>query len=56
MGEDPSPAPAAFYFDLASPLAYLAAEQVLQLLPGPAEWRGVLAAELPGAVPRRAPK
>jgi 2-hydroxychromene-2-carboxylate isomerase len=40
---------AAFYFDLASPLAYLAAERVLQLLPGPAEWRPVLARELPGA-------
>jgi 2-hydroxychromene-2-carboxylate isomerase len=49
VGEDPSPAPAAFYFDLASPLAYLAAEQVLHRLPGPAEWRGVLAAELPSA-------
>jgi 2-hydroxychromene-2-carboxylate isomerase len=40
-----SPA-AAFYFDLASPLAYLAAERVLHVLPGPAEWRPVLAAEL----------
>jgi 2-hydroxychromene-2-carboxylate isomerase len=40
---------AAFYFDLASPLAYLAAEQVLTVLPGPAEWRPVLARELPGA-------
>jgi 2-hydroxychromene-2-carboxylate isomerase len=51
VGEDPSPAAAAFYFDLSSPLAYLAAERVLQALPGPAEWRGVLAAELPGAEP-----
>jgi 2-hydroxychromene-2-carboxylate isomerase len=42
-------APAAFYFDLASPLAYLAAEQVLQVLPGPAEWQPVLARELGGA-------
>jgi 2-hydroxychromene-2-carboxylate isomerase len=42
-------APATFYFDLASPLAYLAAEQVLQVLPGPAEWQPVLARELPGA-------
>ncbi len=41
--------PAAFYFDLASPLAYLAAERVLQVLPPPAEWRPVLARELPGA-------
>ena len=40
---------AAFYFDLASPLAYLAAERVLHALPGPAEWRPVLARELAGA-------
>ena len=40
------PTPAAFYFDLASPLAYLAAERVLHVLPGPAEWRPVLAREL----------
>jgi 2-hydroxychromene-2-carboxylate isomerase len=39
-------APASFYFDLASPLAYLAAERVLHTLPGPAEWQPVLAAEL----------
>ena len=39
---------AAFYFDLASPLAYLAAERVLHELPGPAEWRPVLARELAG--------
>jgi len=39
---------AAFYFDLASPLAYLAAERVLHVLPGPAEWQPVLARELPG--------
>jgi 2-hydroxychromene-2-carboxylate isomerase len=38
--------PAAFYFDLASPLAYLAAERILHTLPGPAEWQPVLAAEL----------
>jgi 2-hydroxychromene-2-carboxylate isomerase len=37
---------AAFYFDLASPLAYLAAERVLQVLPGAAEWQPVLAREL----------
>ncbi|MGA2319897.1 MAG: DsbA family protein [Solirubrobacteraceae bacterium] len=41
-----SPA-AAFYFDLASPLAYIAAERVLHTLPGPAEWQPVLARELP---------
>jgi 2-hydroxychromene-2-carboxylate isomerase len=40
---------AAFYFDLASPLAYLAAERVLHVLPGAAEWRPVLARELPAA-------
>jgi 2-hydroxychromene-2-carboxylate isomerase len=39
----------AFYFDLASPLAYLAAELVLHALPQPAEWRPVLASELPGS-------
>jgi 2-hydroxychromene-2-carboxylate isomerase len=37
-----------FYFDLASPLAYLAAEQVLHALPGPAEWRPVLERDLGG--------
>jgi 2-hydroxychromene-2-carboxylate isomerase len=41
--------PASFYFDLASPLAYLAAERVLAVLPRPAEWQPVLAAALPGA-------
>jgi 2-hydroxychromene-2-carboxylate isomerase len=40
------PAPAAFYFDLSSPDAYLAAERVLQVLPGPAEWQPVLAREI----------
>ena len=39
---------ASFYFDLASPLAYLAAERILHTLPGPAEWQPVLAAELRG--------
>jgi 2-hydroxychromene-2-carboxylate isomerase len=38
-----------FYFDLASPLAYLAAERVLHVLPAPLEWQPVLARELPGA-------
>lgn len=45
---------AAFYFDLQSPLAYLAAEQVLHALPAPAEWQPVLAAELDGAQPYEA--
>jgi 2-hydroxychromene-2-carboxylate isomerase len=40
--------PAVFYFDLASPLAYLASEQVIHLLSGPVEWQPVLARELPG--------
>jgi 2-hydroxychromene-2-carboxylate isomerase len=40
---------AAFYFDLASPLAYLAAERILHTLGAPAEWQPVLAADLPGA-------
>lgn len=42
---------ASFYFDLASPEAYLAAEQALQVFstaPEPVEWQPVLAAELPG--------
>jgi 2-hydroxychromene-2-carboxylate isomerase len=41
-------ASASFYFDLQSPLAYLAAERVLHVLPGPAEWQPVLERELPG--------
>ena len=40
---------AAFYFDLASPLAYLAAERVLHVLPIRAEWQPVLARELSNA-------
>jgi 2-hydroxychromene-2-carboxylate isomerase len=44
----------AFYFDLASPLAYLAAERVLHALPAPAEWRPVLARELSDADTRDA--
>jgi 2-hydroxychromene-2-carboxylate isomerase len=40
---------AAFYFDLASPLAYLAAERVLHVLPGPVEWQPVLARDLTAA-------
>jgi 2-hydroxychromene-2-carboxylate isomerase len=42
---------ASFYFDLQSPLAYLAAERVLHVLPGPAEWQPVLARELSGEGP-----
>jgi 2-hydroxychromene-2-carboxylate isomerase len=33
----------AFYFDLASPAAYLAAERALTALPGPCPWRPILA-------------
>ena len=40
---------ASFYFDLSSPEAYLAAERILHVLPGPAEWLPVLARELPGS-------
>jgi 2-hydroxychromene-2-carboxylate isomerase len=44
----PDAAGAAFYYDLFSPEAYLAAERILELLPG-AEWIPVHAAGLPGA-------
>jgi 2-hydroxychromene-2-carboxylate isomerase len=44
-----STADAAFYFDLASPLAYLAAERILHVLAGPVEWQPVLARDLSGA-------
>jgi 2-hydroxychromene-2-carboxylate isomerase len=40
---------AAFYFDLSSPDAYLAAERVLQTMPVPTEWVPVLARDLPAA-------
>jgi 2-hydroxychromene-2-carboxylate isomerase len=40
---------AAFYFDLASPLAYLAAERILHTMPIAAEWQPVLTRELPSA-------
>jgi 2-hydroxychromene-2-carboxylate isomerase len=46
--------PAAFYFDLASPEAYVAAEQALQIFsaaPEPVEWQPILVAELPEAEP-----
>jgi 2-hydroxychromene-2-carboxylate isomerase len=46
------PPPAAFYFDLASPLAYLAAERVLHVLGGPAEWRPVRLAAEQQSIPR----
>lgn len=39
----------AFYFDLASPLAYMAAERILHTMPVATEWQPVLARELPGA-------
>jgi 2-hydroxychromene-2-carboxylate isomerase len=40
--------PASFYFDLSSPEAYLAAERILNVFPGAAEWEPVLARELEG--------
>jgi 2-hydroxychromene-2-carboxylate isomerase len=45
-GEQPQDHPA-FYFDLASPEAYLAAERVLQVMPVATEWIPVLARDLP---------
>jgi 2-hydroxychromene-2-carboxylate isomerase len=45
VGAEPD---SAFYYDLASPLSYLVAERVMQVLPFAAEWRGVLARELDG--------
>lgn len=40
--------PTTFYFDLASPLAYIAAERVLHAFPGRiVDWQPVLARELP---------
>jgi 2-hydroxychromene-2-carboxylate isomerase len=41
--------PAAFYFDLFSPTAYLAAERALAVLPGPCPWVPILARSLPAA-------
>jgi 2-hydroxychromene-2-carboxylate isomerase len=40
---------AAFYFDLRSPEAYLAAERALEVLPAPCEWQPILASALPEA-------
>lgn len=45
----PVPDGPAFYFDLASPEAYLSAERVIALLPVATEWIGVSATSLPGA-------
>jgi 2-hydroxychromene-2-carboxylate isomerase len=45
-GTEP-PARPAFYFDLASPEAYLAAERILQVMPVATEWVPVLASALP---------
>jgi len=38
-------ADAAFYFDLRSPQAYLAAERALRVLPAPCEWQPILSPE-----------
>jgi 2-hydroxychromene-2-carboxylate isomerase len=54
---DVPPSTAAFYFDLASPLAYLAAERVLHVFsspPTPAEWRPIDARGLRGRAPAKA--
>src|SRR3954447_10265461 len=48
MAGSSTASPPAFFFDLASPAAYLAAERALQVLPG-VEWVPVLARELAGA-------
>jgi 2-hydroxychromene-2-carboxylate isomerase len=40
--------PPVFYYDLGSPLAYLAAERIIQVLPG-VEWVPVLSRDLPAA-------
>jgi 2-hydroxychromene-2-carboxylate isomerase len=47
--EPPVSVPAAFYFDLRSPRAYLAAERALHVLPAPCEWQPVLSRLLPRA-------
>jgi 2-hydroxychromene-2-carboxylate isomerase len=39
----------AFYFDLRSPHAYLAAERALAVLPAPCEWQPISSRMLPGA-------
>ncbi len=41
--------PPQFYFDLFSPTAYLAAERVLAVVPGPCPWVPILARSLPAA-------
>ncbi len=46
QGEPPQSLPA-FYFDLASPEAYLVAERILQVMPVATEWIPVLARDLP---------
>jgi 2-hydroxychromene-2-carboxylate isomerase len=54
---DVPPPTAAFYFDLASPLAYLAAERVLHVFsspPTPVEWRPINAHGLRGRAPAEA--
>ena len=42
-------AQAAFYFDLRSPVSYLAAERALSVLSAPCEWQPILASALPHA-------
>jgi 2-hydroxychromene-2-carboxylate isomerase len=45
-----APAGPAFYFDVASPEAYLAAERILSTMPVPCEWIPVRAADLADGV------
>jgi 2-hydroxychromene-2-carboxylate isomerase len=49
MHDDGSELAAAFYFDLASPLCYLASERILLKLGAPAVWQPVLGRDLPRA-------
>ena len=46
-------AEAAFYFDLRSPQAYLAAERALRVLPAPCEWQPILGSPEPAFAARR---
>jgi 2-hydroxychromene-2-carboxylate isomerase len=41
----------AFFFDLASPEAYLVAERILHVLDAPVQWRPLLARDLQGGAP-----
>ena len=49
------PGQLAFYFDLASPECYLAAERIMHALPGPLDWRPVRIANGSGGAGRALP-